>query len=258
MGPGKIIESLDKVCEKVIAPKVKAFCQELADYTNAYEQKLEMKREALVDKGIWVKKKNYMLNIYNMEGVQYAKPKLKITGMAAIKSSTPGICRKVVKEAYELIINTGDVRQLRAFNEKFKAEFLELPVQDIAAPLGMHGLEKYDATNGGADTIFAKKTPPHVKGAIVFNHWLKKKDLIRKYQSIKEGEKLKWVYLKEPNPLQSDVLSFVTVIPQEFEIHEYIDYEAMYDKNYLVQITRVTDAIKWQLEEISSLEDLFE
>ena len=258
MGAGEIIKSLDKVCEKIVAPQVKAFCQELADYTNAYEQKLEMKREALVNKGIWVKKKNYMLNIYNMEGVQYAKPKLKITGMAAIKSSTPGVCRAAVKEAYEIIINTGDIKLLREYNDAFKAKFMAFPVQDIAAPLGMHGLEKYDGSNGGPDAIFKKKTPPHVKGAIVFNHWLKKRELTRKYQSIKEGEKLKWVYLKEPNPMQSDVLSFATIIPQEFEIHNYIDYEAMYDKNYLVQITRVTDAIKWQLEEISSLEGLFE
>lgn len=257
MGAAEIIRSLDKVCEKVIAPQVKKFCLELSDYTNAYEQKLEMKREALVDKGIWVKKKNYMINIYNNEGVQYAKPKLKIVGMAAIKSSTPGVCRKTVKEAYELIISTGDVRQLRAFNEKFREEFFQMPVQDIAAPLGMHGLDKYDETNGGADTIFAKKTPPHVKGAIVFNHWLRKMDLTRKYQFIKEGEKLKWVYLKEPNPMQSDVLSFTTVIPAEFGISQYIDYNAMYNKNYLVQIERVTGAIKWQLEEISTLEGLF-
>lgn len=258
MGPGKVIEALDKVCEKVVAPQVKAFCQELADYTNAYEQKLEMKREALVDQGIWVKKKNYMLNIYNMEGVQYAKPKLKITGMAAIKSSTPGVCRIAVKEAYEIIINTGDVKQLREYNEQFKTKFFAMPVQDIAAPLGMHGLDKYDNTGAGTDSIFKKKTPPHVKGAIVFNNWLKKKELTRKYQSIKEGEKLKWVYLKEPNPMQSEVLSFTTIIPLEFGVSQYIDYEHMYEKNYLTQITRVTDAINWQLEEISTLEHLFE
>jgi len=257
MGPGKIIEHLDKICEKVVAPKVKEFCQELADYTNAYEQKLEMKREALVDRAIWVKKKHYMLNIYNMEGVQYAKPKLKITGMAAIKSSTPGACRKAAKEAFELIINGGTIKELRDFNENFRKEFFNLPVQDIAAPLGMHGLEKYDGSNS-TEIIFRNKTPAHVKGAIVFNRWLIRKDLTRKYQSIKEGEKLKYVYLKEPNKLQSDVVSFTTVIPKEFEVDDRIDYEAMFNKNYLVQIERVTEAIGWELEERGSLEHLFQ
>jgi hypothetical protein len=255
MGTLAIIRHLDNVCEKVIAPQIKKYCQNLADYTNAYEQKLEMKREALADKAIWVKKKNYMINIYNNEGVEYTKPKLKIVGMAAIKSSTPGICRKKVKEAYEIIINQ-DLKTLREFNEQFRLEFMNMEVQDIAAPTGMNGLEKY--SEYGGDTLFKKKTPAHVKGSIVFNHFLKKKDLLKKYHPIKEGEKLKWVYLKQPNPLGSEVLSFTTVIPEEFQIDQYIDYPAMYEKNYLVQITRVTEAIGWELEERSNLLHLFE
>lgn len=256
MGPLGIIRSMDKLCEKVIGPRVLSFCDEIADYTNAYEQKLDMKREALCDKGIWVKKKNYMLNIYNMEGIEYAKPKLKITGMAAIKSSTPGVCRKKVKEAYELIINAASVKEIRDFNAKFKEEFFAMPVQDIASPTAMHNLDKYDGA--GTESIFKKKTPAHVKGALVFNNWLRKMELIKKYQFIKEGEKLKFVYLKEPNPLQSEVVSFTTILPAEFGIHPYIDWEHMYEKNYLVQIQRVTDAIGWQLEEVSSLEGFFE
>lgn len=251
----QIIRSLDKVCEKIIAPQIDKFCNDLADYMNSYEQKLQMKREALADKAIWVKKKNYMINIYNNEGVEYATPKLKIVGMAAIKSSTPSACRKRAKEAYGLIINK-DVQALREFNGEFKKEFLKMSVQDIAAPLNMNGLQKYDGT--GTESLFMPKTPPHVKGALVFNRLLKKMNLLQNYPLLEEGEKLKYVYLKEPNHIQSDVISFTTVIPKEFEIEDYIDYEAMYEKNYLAQITRVTNAIKWELEEISTLEGLFE
>lgn len=254
MSTSEIIKNLDKLCEGVVAPKIRSFCQELADYTNAYEQKLDMKREALADKAIWVKKKNYMINVYNNEGIEYAKPKLKIVGMAAIKSSTPAVCKLRVKEAYETIINS-DVKALREFNDKFREEFMSLPVQDIASPIGMNGLEKYTETNG--ETLFKKKTPVHVKGSIVFNDLLRKKGLLKKYQLIKEGEKLKYVYLKAPNPIQSEVISFTTVIPKEFELEPYIDYQAMYEKNYMAQITRVTDVIGWQLEEKSSLEHLF-
>jgi DNA polymerase elongation subunit (family B) len=252
-GTRALIQSLDKVCQKVVTPQIEQFCMNLKNYTNAYEQRLEMKREALVDKAIWVKKKNYMLNIWNMEGVEYAKPKLKITGMAAIKSSTPSICRAKVKEAYELIMNTNNQNELREFCDKFKEEFFKMKVQDISAPLAMNHLDKYD----GGEGIYKAKTPPQTKGALVFNMWLKRLNLTKKYQLIKEGGKLKYVYLKQPNPLQSDVVSFTTVIPKEFGIDDYIDYEAMYEKNFLVQITRVTDVIGWQLEEISTLEHLF-
>jgi len=253
MGTTEVIRRLDKACETIISPQIDKFCQELADYTNAYEQKLTMKREALADKAIWVKKKNYMINIYNNEGVEYAKPKLKIVGMAAIKSSTPGICRLKVKEAYELIM-TKDVKALRRFNDEFKTEFMSKPVQDIASPLGMNGLEKY---TGDGDNLFKKKTPAHVKGAILFNHLLKKHGLTKKYQEIKEGEKLKYVFLKEPNHVQSNVISFTTVVPKEFGLDAYFDYELMFEKTYITQIERVTDAIGWKLEEVSSLEHLF-
>ncbi len=148
-----------------------------------------------------------------------------------------------------------DVKALRDFNAEFYKYFMSLPVQDIASPLGMHGLEKYD---GGSEAIFGYKTPAHVKGALIFNHHVKKQNLIKKYQLVKEGEKLKNLFLKQPNPLQASVISFTTVVPKEFELEKYFDYEMMYENTYLKQITRVTDVIKWDLVERSTLEDLFE
>jgi DNA polymerase elongation subunit (family B) len=252
MGPAKLIRALDKLCSEAIGPRIDKFCIELADYVNAYAQKLVMKREALADQAIWVKKKNYMINVYNNEGVEYAKPKLKIVGMAAIKSTTPEICRKKVKEAYELIINE-DVNALLDYVDKFRTEFFNLPVQDIAAPTMMNGLEEY----AGGEQIFKSKTPVHVKGALIYNHWLNELNLTKKYQEIKDGEKLKYVFLKEPNPIQFPVVSFTTVIPKEFGIDKYVDYPRMFQKTFMEQITRVTDVIGWNMTEESTLESLF-
>jgi DNA polymerase elongation subunit (family B) len=252
MGPAKVIRSLDKVCDQIINPQIAKFCQRLSDYVNAYDQKLDMKREALADKAIWIAKKNYMINVFNNEGIEFTKPKLKIIGMQAIKSSTPGICRKKVKEAFELIINKNE-RELRQFVDNFRVEFMKAPIQDIAFPRGMNGLEDYD----GGEAIFKKKTPIAVKGALIYNHWLEKLDLSKKYQALRDGEKLKFVYLKEPNPLQSAVVSFSTVIPKEFGLDKYIDYNEMFDKTFKVQIERVTEVIGWKLEEVSTLESLF-
>jgi len=247
------IRYIDKMCQQVIGPKIDGFCKALGDYVNCYDQKLDMKREAIADKAIWLKKKHYMITVWNNEGLEYTKPKLKIVGMQAIKSSTPGVCRKRIKEAFELIMSK-DQSALREYVNTFRDEFMKLPVQDIAFPSGMNGLNEYD---GGDKAIYKIKTPVHVKGALIYNHWLEEHKLTNKYQSIKDGEKLKFVYLKEPNFIQSPVISFTTLIPPEFGLDKYIDYPEMFQKTFVNQIEKVTSAIDWKLEETSSLENLF-
>jgi DNA polymerase elongation subunit (family B) len=249
-----VIRQLDKLCETVIGPQIKKFCADVADYVNAYDgSKLDMKREAIADKAIWTKKKHYMINVWNNEGLEYAKPKLKIVGMEAIKSSTPGLCRKKIKEVFEHIINTEDEVGLRQFVQKFRDEFMSAPLYDIAFPRGMNGLEDYD----GGEAIYKNKTPIAVKGALIYNHWLEKLSLTKKYETLKDGEKLKYIYLREPNPLQSAVVSFSTTLPKEFGLDKYIDYNTMFEKTFTNQIERVTEVIGWKLEEVSSLEGLF-
>jgi len=211
-----------------------------------------MKREALADKGIWTAKKRYMLNVYNNEGVEYAKPKLKIMGLEAIKSSTPAACRAKIKESFEVILGK-DQESLIKFIEDFREEFKTLPVEQIAFPRGVNGMEKY----GDNKSIYGMKTPIHVKGSLIFNHFLIEKGLTKKYQQIKEGEKIKFIYLKEPNPLQCAVISFLSSIPKEFDLEQYLDYDTMFEKSFLEPLKTVLDCINWKSEKSNSLEDFF-
>jgi DNA polymerase elongation subunit (family B) len=252
MGPAEIIKSLDKICQTVIGPEIDKYCQQLADYVNAYDQKLIMKREALANKAIWTAMKHYMINVFNNEGIQYAKPKLKIVGMEAIKSTTPAICRDKLKKAFEIIINE-DEKVLRKFIDDFRVEFNAAPVQDIASPSGMNGLNDY----AHGEAIFKSKTPFHTKGALVYNWWLNKLNLTKKYPLLKDGEKIKYVYLKEPNTIQSKVISFPNVLPAELGLAKYVDYDKMFHKNFLGQVEPIAEVIGWSLEETSSLEALF-
>ena len=71
----------------------------LATYVNAYDQKMFMKRETIANKGIWTAKKRYILNAWDIEGVRFAEPKLKMMGIEAVKSSTPSSCRTAIKDA---------------------------------------------------------------------------------------------------------------------------------------------------------------
>jgi DNA polymerase elongation subunit (family B) len=248
----KVVAYIDKVCEDKIQSVIDKSFEELATYTNAYSQKMVMKRESIADKGIWTAKKRYILNVHNSEGVEYATPKMKIMGLEVVKSSTPHIVREKLRDAISVIM-TGDKKQLHKYVEDFRQEFLTLPVEDIAFPRGMNGLNDYACSTN----IYKKSTPIHVRGALLFNHHLKLHKLTSKYQLIKDGEKIKFVYLKEPNSIGEDVISFPGTLPKEFDINRYIDYNKQYEKVFLDPLSTILESIGWTSEEKSSLEDFF-
>lgn len=249
----EIISFMDRICEAKIGPFIDKSFGDLAEYTNAVRQKMQMKREALVDVGIWTAKKRYILNIHNNEGVQYAQPKLKVSGLEMIKSSTPSICKVKLKEAVKIIFDKDENAVIDFIND-FREEFKKLPVPEIAFPRGVKGLTKYKGTG---NSIFGEKTPIHVRGSLVYNHLLQKHKLTKKYEMIKEGEKIKFVYLKEPNSIQSNIISFTNVIPSEFELAQYIDYETQYQKSFVEPLKIILDSIGWKTEHVSSLSAFF-
>jgi len=248
----KIIEFMDRVCEDKLQPHIDKSYQELADYVHAFEQKMQMKREGLSDKGVWTAKKRYILNVYNNEGVQYAEPHMKVMGLEMIKSSTPSAIREKMKAAIKLMM-TGTEQQVQDFIANFKKEFKTLPPEEISFPRGLNGLNTYS----DPVMLFKKGTPIHVRGAIVYNHHLKQMGLTKKYPLIQEGEKLKFTYLKMPNHFKNDVVSFPGRIPKEFELDNYIDYDVQFDKAFLEPISVILRCMKWSAEKTNSLEDFF-
>jgi DNA polymerase elongation subunit (family B) len=248
----KVIALMDKICKDKIEPFIDKSYKELADYVHAYQQKMQMKREGLSDKGIWTAKKRYILNVYNNEGVQYAEPKIKVMGLEMIKSSTPAVIRDKMKESIKLMV-TGTEDDVQSFIAKFRKEFKQLPPEDISFPRGMNGLRNY------ADpvTLYKKGTPIHVKGAILYNHALREQGLTKKYPLILEGEKIKFTYLKLPNHFKDSVISFPGRIPAEFGLADYIDYDLQFDKAFLEPIKVILDCMQWKTEKSNSLMDFF-
>jgi DNA polymerase elongation subunit (family B) len=248
----KVISLMDKICEEKIQPYIDKAYDELAEYVHAYEQKMQMKREGLSDKGIWTAKKRYILNVYNNEGVQYNEPQMKVMGLEMIKSSTPSAIREKMKEAIQLMVN-GTQDDIHTFITDFRKEFKKLPVEEISFPRGLNGLNTYsDAVN-----LYKKGTPIHVKGAIIYNANLKRLNLTKKYPLIQEGEKVKFTYLKMPNPFKDTVISYPSRLPKEFELQQYIDYDMQFDKAFLEPIKVILDCMEWSTEKTSSIEDFF-
>lgn len=245
------IKYMDKVCEEIFQPFIDNTYQKLADYMNAYSQKMQMKREVLADKGIWIAKKNYVLNVHNSEGVQYAKPKQKVMGLAMVRSSTPSVIREELKNSVNVILE-GDEKVTQKYIANYKNVFNQYPVESIAFPRGVSGLKQY-----AGSPIYQKGTPIHVRAALLYNHYVRKLGLDKKYQLIREGDKIKFVYLRTPNPFHENVIAFLTELPKEFNLEPFIDYDTQFDKTFVEPLKTIIEPLNWQAEEVSSLEDFF-
>ena len=248
----KIIKFLDTVCDGKIQDVIDKCYGEMAEYVNAFQQKMVMKREVLADVGIWVAKKHYVLNVHNSEGVQYEEPKLKIMGIEAVKSSTPEPCRNALKKAFKIMMN-GTEDDVINFIEEFKTEFKTFPAEDISFPRSVKGLAKYY----DSATIYRKSTPIHVKGSLIYNKILQNKRLTRKYPVIQEGEKIKYAYLKEPNPTGDSVIAMLNNLPDEFDLKQYIDYEKQFSKSFLDPMIGILSVIGWKHERKNDIMSFF-
>ena len=248
----KVIEFMDKVCNDKIQPFIDESYEELAEYVHAYKQKMRMKREGLSDKGIWTAKKRYILNVYNNEGVQYKEPHLKVMGLEMVKSSTPSAIRQKMEQTIKILVR-GTESEVQEFIENFRKEFKSLPPEEISFPRGVNGLKQY----ADSVTMYKKGTPIHVKGAILYNYYLKKMDLTKKYPLIQEGEKLKFTYLKQPNTFKDTVISYPGRLPPEFGLHDYVDYDMQFEKAYLDPVKIILNCMNWKHEKVNSLEDFF-
>ena len=248
----KVISFMEKVCVDRIQPFLEQKFQELADYTHAYVPKIFLKLEVLADRAIWTAKKRYILNVYSNEGVHYKEPKLKIKGLEVIKSSTPYKIRQSMKDVIKLIM-TSDEETVQKYIADFKQQFKQLPIEDIAFPRGVNNIQKYSDTR----ILYKSKTPIHVKGSILYNNFLIKRGLDKKYQKIQSGDKIKFIYLKEPNPLRNEVISFPIRLPVEFGLHEYIDKNKQFDKTFIDPISVILDCIGWKREKTFTLDDFW-
>ena len=247
-----IVSILDKICQEKLEPFIEQSYQELADYVQAYEQKMQMKRENIAERGIWTAKKRYILNVWNSEGVQYNEPKLKMMGIEAVKSSTPAPCRQMIKDGLKLMMN-GTEDDVINFIDKCRDQFKKMPPEQIAFPRTASDIRKYQSSSD----IYIKGTPIHCRGALLFNHYVKQSKLTNKYSLINNGEKIKFLYLKKPNIIQENVISFIQDFPTELGLDKYIDYELQFEKSFVEPLKAILDAIGWNVEKTVNLESFF-
>jgi len=240
----KIVSFLDTIAKEKLEPFINKSYEGLAKEMNAYDQKMVMSREVIADRGIWTAKKRYILNVHDSEGVRYSEPKLKIMGIEAVKSSTPAPCREKLKEALKIIIS-GDEKMLNTFIQEFREEFMTLSPEEIAFPRSCNGVQKFT----GESSLFGKGAPIHVKGAILYNHLIRKNRLGNKFPLIQEGDKIRFLNLKQPNIYQSSAFSFITFFPKELDIKDRIDYDVQFTKAFVEPLRFITEKMNWLIDD---------
>ena len=253
----KIVDFLDKSVNKVVEPFIEDKYKELSQLMNCAGNFMHMKREVIASKGIWTAKKRYMLNVWDSEGVRYKEVKLKIKGIETTRSSTPQIVRTKLKKAIDIIMN-GDQEKLIDYVADFKKTFFSLPAEDVAFPRSVNGMKEYYDPS----TIYRKSTPIAVKGALLHNHHIRKLKLEKKYKLITDGDKIKFVYLKAPNPVggpsgKDQVITFLNSLPIELDLNRYIDYDMQFEKTFLDPLKNILGVIGWTVEKQNTLEDYF-
>ena len=237
---------------------------------------MQMKREVIADKGIWTAKKRYILNAWDVEGVRYKEPQLKMMGIESVKSSTPAPCRQKIKDALKIIMS-GDEKELNNFIKKFRDDFMSLPPEEIAYPRSVNGISKYTDNTSGHDVainlldmkqqivkynLFKSRSPIHVRGAILYNHLVEKHKLNNKLVYIQEGDKIKFLHMKQPNVYQSSSISFVTELPKGLGLDELVDRELQFTKSFVEPLKFITDKVLWRIDDSygqqGSLESFFD
>ena len=248
----KVVNFLDKICKVELETYIESCYQELAEYVNAYQQKMVMKRENIANRGIWTAKKRYILNVWDSEGVRYKEPKMKIMGLETQRSSTPAYFKDKLLKAYKIMIE-GTNDDMIDFISRIKSDTKKQSYLDISFPRGCNNLDTYRSFS----EIYKKGTPIAVRGSLLYNHYLKQHRITNKFPLIQEGEKIKFIYLKTPNPIGENIISFFNTIPKEFGLDRYIDYTKQFEKSFLEPLKNVLDCIGWKHERTGSLSSFF-
>lgn len=243
---------LDKVSRERFDPLLKTVFEEFSDYLNFYQNKIHFKREMIVKKGFIVAKKKYAMNVLSKEKVIYDEPKLIVKGLEIVRSSTPEIVRGYLKEVVKVILDSNE-EETQKFIKGFKEKFYNDEISNVSFPRGVSELSKFVF-----DGLHQKGTPIHVRSSLNYNSLIASKKLNDKYEYIKDGDKIKFVYLKLPNPTKQNVIAFKDYFPEDFDyLKDYIDYDTQFEKSFLKPLESIFTAINWKVEKKATFEDFF-
>lgn len=241
-----------------IAGYVNEIAEEVQDYLNQFydifserilnvpkdKHRLEIKKEYVAKAGLWIAKKRYAQWIISDNGVPVDK--LDVKGLDIKRSSFPKSFQKIMSNVLIDILKGKDELEITDMVMDFKNNLSKLSVVDIAKNSSVKNLSKYMGKRRKPFEI-QKGTPAHVKAAIIYNDLLQHYKSPYKYSPMRDGDKIKWVYLKN-NPMNIDGVALNGYNdPPEIEefIQSYIDYDRIFERELKNKLQDFYDAVGW-------------
>lgn len=242
----KLYPDFDNMDETSKADKLEAMSLEYEKKINKYynhlaldafnvpvdKHRLEMKTECTIRSAFFSGKRRYAQYITKKEGVPCNE--IDVKGLDFMKSNFPPLFKEFFEKILNKILFGGTREEIDKQILDFKNSLNTLPFEKIAKPTGVKRIQKYTARRPSADEIFSEfenKAPVGVKAAVRYNDLLKFKGLDKKHTQIVEGDKIKWVYLKD-NPYKIDTMGFLDFdLPGPIRkfIEKYVDIPKSFD-----------------------------
>ena len=208
-----------------------------------------IKGEAVCETAFWVAKKRYaMKKVYDLEsGIDMEKPKQAVKGLDVVRSSFPPAFQKIMSECLDSILNKRDKTTLDEMILDFRSVLNTMPFEAVARNTGIKNIGEYDDKKARGFTNFAKGTPAHVKAAITYNRWLRQHKIDKTYGTIKDGDKIKWTYLKRNDyGIDAIALKGYEDPPELVEfVREYMDYDMLFENELKNKIEDFYSALNW-------------
>lgn len=214
---------------------------------NCDKHRFYIKGESVMETGFWVAKKRYaMKKVYDLE-TNKDMDKLAVKGLDVVRSSFPPAFAKFMSDILLTILKKAekeevDKKILDFFNEIKKMNYLL-----IARNTSVKKVSQYDDPNEKLLTNFPTGTPAHSKAAVAYNRLLRKMNLDTKYMPIQNGDKIKWVYLKD-NPYKLEAIAVKTYDdPPEIVklVEEYIDHDKLFEAELSNKLEDFYSAMSW-------------
>lgn len=245
----QIVDYIEKLVVNIVQPTLNKKLRSLVNTMGADNCLLDKKLECIGPSAVFLAKKKYAFNILYSEGVRYAEPKMKVMGIEIVRSSTPSIVKDYLKDSLKLCMSS-DEKTLQKKVKEVKKTFMQQGYVNISFPRGVNGMDVYS----DSAAIYKKGCPIHVRGSLLYNHTLKRLGLDSKYPSIGDGDKVKFIALKMPNPLHENVIAFPSKLPAEFGLEKFIDYKVQFEKAFVAPLENILEAIGWEAEETVKLD----
>lgn len=244
--PQLATDIIDKFIETKIQPVINGSSQELGSIFNALDaSRISAKREVIASSAVFVAKKRYFMKVIDSEGVRFSEPYLKTMGIDIVRSSTPSFSKKYLKKSVNIILESNE-EELKEWLKNVRSLYLDQNLMDIAK-ISSVSSSKYRL---GVD----KSIPINSRAFLVTNDYINSLNT-GEFQPLELGEKVRMLYLREPNPLKSNIFAFNN---EKFAnvFKDYIDWDTNFDKFFLKPLEIMTTPLNYNLhKETETLEE---